>query len=87
MPAVDAPPDLPGFTPAPPLPNVLDMPIADEMPPLPGFTADSMAGQPDLESYPIQDHDPSDYVESFPIGEDGRALGAGERRYTGSKIP
>ncbi|MBL0402811.1 hypothetical protein JKG68_02400 [Microvirga aerilata] len=87
MPALDAPPDLPGFTPAPPLPNVLDMPIAEEVPPLPGFTADSMAGQPDLESYPIQDHDPSDYVESFPIGEDGRALGAGERRYTGSKIP
>jgi hypothetical protein len=41
-------------------------PVAEEMPPLPGFTAD----QPHVESYPIRDHDPSDYVESFPIGEE-----------------
>jgi hypothetical protein len=53
---------------------VLATPVADEAPPLPGFTADPATGMPQVESYPIQDHDPSDYVESFPIGEEAGPL-------------
>lgn len=55
-------------------PSASPFTAVDMLADLPGFTADLATGLPQVESYPIQDHDPSDYVESFPIGEEAGPL-------------